>query len=97
MAVGVGLAVGNLVFVRTPAGLILGGTLVFGATLFLGWWGTFAYLSAVAPIICWHLDDWLGLGGRVVWPGDPVRRVTDWADMAIPVRGSVIGSRDRAR
>ena len=87
---GVALAVLNLVFVRSAAGLIIGGTLVFAATLFLGWWGTFAYLSAVAPILCWHLDDWLGLGGRVVWPGDPVRRVTTWADMAIPVRGSVI-------
>jgi hypothetical protein len=94
---GVALAVLNLVFVRSAAGLIIGGTLVFAATLFLGWWGTFAYLSAVAPVICWHLDDWLGLGGRVAWPGDPVRRVTSWADMAIPVRGSVIGAGDAAR
>ena len=87
----------NLLYVRSAAGLIIGGTLVFAATLFLGWWGTFAYLSAVAPVICWHLDDWLGLGGRVVWPGDPVRRVTTWADMAIPVRGSVMGSSGTAR
>jgi hypothetical protein len=93
---GVALAVLNLVFVRSASGLIIGGTLVFAATLFLGWWGTFAYLSAVAPIICWHLDDWLGLDGRVVWPGDPVRRVTAWADMSIPVRGSVMGSRGSA-
>jgi hypothetical protein len=94
---GVALAVLNVVFVRSAAGLIIGGTLVFAATLFLGWWGTFAYLSAVAPIICWHLDDWLGLDGRVAWPGDPVRRVTTWADMSIPVRGSVIGTPGSAR
>jgi hypothetical protein len=93
---GVALAVLNIVFVRSAAGLIIGGTLVFAATLFLGWWSTFAYLAAVAPIICWHLDDWLGLDGRVAWPGDPVRRVTTWADMSIPVRRSVMGSRDRA-
>ena len=87
VAVGVGLAVGNLVFVRTPVGLILGGTLVFLATLFLGWWSTFAYLAALAPILCWHVDDWLGLGRfRIVWPGDPVRRVTTWADIHHPVQ-----------
>ncbi|MEX1344271.1 MAG: hypothetical protein AB1Z63_06335 [Candidatus Limnocylindrales bacterium] len=94
---GLALALLNLLLVRSAAGLIIGGTLVFAATLFLGWWSTLAYLSAVAPIICWHLDDWLGLGGRVAWPGDPVRRVTTWADMAIPVRGSVMGSRAPAR
>ena len=89
---GVALAWLNLMFVRSAAGLIIGGSLVFAATLFLGWWGTFAYLSAVAPVICWHIDDWLGLGGRIVWPGDPVRRVTTWADMSIPVRGKSMGA-----
>ena len=89
---GVALAWLNLMFVRSAAGLIIGGSLVFAATLFLGWWGTFAYLSAVAPVICWHIDDWLGLGGRIVWPGDPVRRVTTWADLSIPVRGKVMGA-----
>lgn len=98
IAVGVGLAVGNLLFVRSAAALIVGGTLVFGATLFLGWWGSFAYLSAVAPILCWHLDDWLGLGGyRVVWPGDPVRRVTAWADTRWPVRSGVMEASPGAR
>jgi hypothetical protein len=97
LAAGLALALLNLLLVRSAAGLIIGGTLVFAATLFLGWWGTFAYLSAVAPVICWHLDDWLGLGGRVAWPGDPVRRVTDWADMSIPLRHRVIGSRPISR
>lgn len=91
LAVGVGLAVGNLLYVRTAAGLIIGGALVFGATLFLGWWSTFAYLAAVAPILCWHVDDWLGLGHqRIVWPGDPVRRVTTWADSHWPVRSGAV-------
>lgn len=93
LGAGVALALLNFLLVRSAASLIIGGSLVFAATLFLGWWGTFAYLAAVAPILCWHLDDWLGLSGRVVWPGDPVRRVTDWADMSIPVRRSVMGSR----
>jgi hypothetical protein len=94
---GVALAVLSFLYARSAAGLIIGGSLVFGATLFLGWWGTFAYVSALAPIICWHLDDWLGIGGRVVWPGDPVRRVTTWADLAIPVRGAVMGPTPPAR
>jgi len=77
--------------VRSAASLIIGGTLIFGATLFLGWWGSFAYLVAVAPVLCWHLDDWLGLGRfRVVWPGDPVRRVTTWADNNWPVRSGAV-------
>jgi hypothetical protein len=84
---GVLLAVASLVVVRSAASFILMGTLVFGATLFLGFWSTFAYLAAVAPILCWHLDDWLGLGsGRVTWPGDPVGRLTRAADARWPVR-----------
>lgn len=84
---GVLLAALSFVLVRSATSFIIVGALVFGATLFLGWWSTFAYLAAVAPILCWHLDDWLGLGsGRVVWPGDPVRSVNRWADTRWPVR-----------
>lgn len=91
IAAGVGLALGNLLLVRSAAGLIIGGTLVFGATLFLGWWGSFAYFAALAPVLCWHLDDWLGLERyRVIWPTDPVRRVTTWADGRWPVRSGAM-------
>ena len=87
ITVGVVVAMASLVWVRSASSFIIAGTLVFGATLFLGWWGTFAYLAAVAPVICWHLDDWLGLGaGRIRWPGDPVRGVTEWADRRWPPR-----------
>jgi len=87
VAAGVLLAVLSFVLVRSASSFIIVGALIFSATLFLGWWGTFAYLAAVAPILCWHLDDWLGLGGqRVIWPRDPVRTVTEWADMRWPVR-----------
>ena len=41
-------------------GVILGGTLVYLVTLHGGNWGTFAYFAALAPLICWRLDDWLG-------------------------------------
>lgn len=86
VAAGVLLAVLSLRLVRSTTSLIIIGSLVFGATLFLGWWSTFAYLAALAPVICWHLDEWLGLADqRVVWPGDPVRSVTIWVDSRWPV------------
>ena len=40
------------------------GILVFLVTLYAGYWATFAYLAAIAPIVCWRLDDWFGLGTR---------------------------------
>jgi hypothetical protein len=84
---GVLAAVASLLLARSVAGLIVGGAVVFGATLFLGWWGTFAYLAAVAPILCWHLDEWFGLGSqRVAWPGDPVAVMTRRIDVLWPVR-----------
>jgi hypothetical protein len=87
VSVGVLLAAASFLLVRSAASFVIVGALVFAATLFLGWWSTFAYLAAVAPVLCWHLDDWLGLGRqRVVWPGDPVRSVTTWADRRFPVR-----------
>jgi hypothetical protein len=101
ISAGLLLAVLNLVFVHSATSFLIGGTLIFVATMFLGWWSTFAYFAALAPILCWHVDDWLGLGGhRVVWPHDPVRSVTEWADMRWPVRvsaGDVIDSPPAAR
>jgi hypothetical protein len=99
IALGLLLAVLSLVWTRSATSLVITGTLVFAAVLFLGWWGTFAYLAAVAPVLCWHLDDWLGLGGqRVIWPTDPVRAVTSAVDSRWPVRrsgGGVIEAKRR--
>jgi hypothetical protein len=44
--------------------VIVVGILVFLATLYAGYWATFAYVAAIAPIVCWRLDDWFGLGTR---------------------------------
>jgi hypothetical protein len=86
---GVLLAVLSLLWVRSAASFVIAGSLVFAATLFLGWWGTFAYLAALAPVLCWHLDDWLGLaGGRVVWPADPVGALSARLDRRWPIRTS---------
>jgi hypothetical protein len=71
---------------RSGRGVVIAGLAVFVVTLFAGWWSTFAYLAAIAPIICWHLEDWAGLGERRVrWPGDPVARLTSRVDARWPL------------
>jgi hypothetical protein len=83
---GVLVAVAGSLWVRTARSFVVVGAAVFLATLYLGWWSTFAYLAALAPVVCWHLDEWLGLGHqRVVWPGDPVARVTARVDARWPI------------
>ena len=39
--------------------VIVLGTLTFVVTLYAGFYSPFGYLAALAPIICWRLDDWL--------------------------------------
>jgi hypothetical protein len=87
VGVGVLAAVAGFVWVRSARSFVVMGTIVFVATLYLGWWSTFVYVAALAPVICWHLDDWLDLTHhRVAWPGDPVARVTRWVDARWPIR-----------
>lgn len=86
------LAAAGWLVVRSPASMILWGTAIFLVTLFAGYWSTFAYFAALAPVLCWHLDEWLGLGeGRVRWPTDPVGRLSAWVDARWPIRGAVTG------
>lgn len=86
------LAGASWLVVRSPASMILWGTAIFLVTLFAGHWSTFAYFAALAPVICWHIDEWLGLAdGRVRWPTDPAGRLSAWVDARWPVRGAVTG------
>jgi len=79
-------AVATVPFVRSGRAVIVAGTLIFLVTLYTGFWSTFAYLASLAPILCWNLDDWIGQGaGRVAWPGDPIGRLTAWADAHWPI------------
>ncbi|MET0772639.1 MAG: hypothetical protein ABWZ82_06125 [Candidatus Limnocylindrales bacterium] len=73
--------------VRTARSFVVTGCAIFVVTLYAGWWSTFAYLAALAPVVCWHLDDWLGLGElRVRWPADPVGRITARVDARWPIK-----------
>jgi hypothetical protein len=74
-------------FVRTSPGIVVSGLLVYLVTLYTGYWSTFAYLAATAPVVAWYIDGWLGLGaGRIAWPGDPVGRLTAEVDRRWPLR-----------
>jgi hypothetical protein len=86
LLLGGGVALVGMRLVRTGRGVVLAGVAVFLVTLYAGWWSTFAYLATIAPLVCWHLEDWLGLGERRVrWPGDPVGRVSGWVDVRWPL------------
>ncbi len=64
IVVGTGVAVVSMRWTRSLDGVILAGTAVYVVTLFAGYWGTYAYFGAIAPILCWRIDDWLGLESR---------------------------------
>lgn len=86
LGIGAVIAIVGFFQVRSARSFVVTGAVIYVATLFTGWWSTFAYLAALAPILCWHLDDWAGLGHqRARWPGDPVGRFTAWVDARWPV------------
>lgn len=45
--------------VRSIDGVIAVGTVAFVIAQFGGYFGSYVYLGAIAPILCWRIDDWL--------------------------------------
>jgi len=45
--------------VRSIDGVIVVGTLAFVIAQFGGYFGSYVYIAAVAPVLCWRVDDWL--------------------------------------
>jgi hypothetical protein len=45
--------------IRSMDGVIAVGTLVFLIAQFTGYFGSYVYLAAIAPVLCWRVDDWL--------------------------------------
>lgn len=84
VAGGVAALVG-LRFARSMDGVIVVGLLVFVIVLFGGYWGTDAYFSAIAPIVCWRLDDWLRIPAPAFVASAP------WAPSAPPAGVSSAG------
>ncbi|MGZ3586275.1 MAG: hypothetical protein ACXVAE_06710 [Candidatus Limnocylindrales bacterium] len=86
LLLGAVIAIVTWPFVRSGRGVIVAGLLIYLVTLYSGYWSTYAYLATIAPIVCWNLDDWVGLArGRVRWPGDPVAAWSAWADARWPI------------
>lgn len=48
--------------VHSLDGVIVVGTLAFVIAQFGGYFGSYVYLAAVAPVLCWRVDDWLRMG-----------------------------------
>ena len=48
--------------VRSIDGVIVVGTLAFVIAQFGGYFGSYVYIAAVAPVLCWRVDDWLQMG-----------------------------------
>ncbi len=48
--------------VRSMDGVIVVGTLVFVLAQFGGYFGSYVYLAAIGPLLCWRVDDWLRMG-----------------------------------
>lgn len=87
LVVGAATSLVVMLHVRSAQGVIVGGLLIFLATLYSGFWATFAYLAAIAPVVCWYLDEWLGMADRrVIVPGDPLGRLAAAVDRRWPAR-----------
>ncbi len=48
--------------VRTLDGVIIVGSAAFVLAQFTGYFGSYVYVAAVAPLLCWRVDDWLKMG-----------------------------------
>ena len=48
--------------VSTLDGVIVVGTIAFVLAQFTGYFGSYVYIAAIAPLLCWRVDDWLRMG-----------------------------------
>jgi len=83
--------------VRSIDGVIVVGTAAFMIAQFAGYFGSYVYVAAVAPVICYRVDDWLHqvlpeltpLDGEASAIGRRLRRTTSPALVAVPVPASL--------
>jgi hypothetical protein len=48
--------------IKTLDGVIIVGSIAFVLAQFTGYFGSYVYIAAVAPLLCWRVDDWLRMG-----------------------------------
>ena len=91
VVLGAAIALVVLRAARSWAGFLAAGLATYLVMLYAGYWASLCYLAAVAPILCWALDDLAGLGQRrACLPGDPVGRLEAWLDRRWPIRPASI-------
>ena len=56
------VAVVGALRVRSLDGVIVVGTMAFVIAQFAGYFGSYVYIAAIAPLLCWRVDDWLRMG-----------------------------------
>lgn len=56
------VAVVGALRVRSLDGVIVVGAIAFVLAQFTGYFGSYVYLAALAPLLCWRVDDWLRMG-----------------------------------
>ena len=56
------VAVAGALRVKSLDGVIVVGTVAFVLAQFAGYFGSYVYIAAVAPLLCWRVDDWLRMG-----------------------------------
>ena len=72
-------------FARSYRGVLVGGIAIYMVTLYTGFWSTAAYLVVPVLLLCWYIDEWIGPARtRIIWPGDPVGRITEKVDRRWP-------------
>ena len=77
--------------VRSIDGVIIVGTVVFLIAQFGGYFGSYVYLAAIAPILCWRIDDWLRRGLPEV-----VRAYAEVPDVARRLRRPAVAAATRS-
>jgi len=104
-----GVALIGARFVRSMDSVIVVGTLAFVLAQFGGYFGSYVYLAAIAPVLCWRVDDWLRMGlpelQRAYGPADVLGRRPALAEAEAPAElapggivsaiGSVAGDQNR--
>jgi hypothetical protein len=61
-ALAAGVALIGARFVRSIDGVIIVGSAAFVVAQFAGYFGSYVYIAALAPVLCWRIDDWVGMG-----------------------------------
>jgi hypothetical protein len=82
--------------VKTIDGVIAVGAAAFMIAQFAGYFGSYVYVAAVAPVICSRVDDWLGrllpelahAYGEAPVVGRRIRRATTPAPLPLPLRST---------